>query len=342
MSIPGNNRTVFGVLLPLILVVAAVAAVGATGRLELAHVQVAGQPTAILEEVPGPDAGAACALDAWYVDEPPEGLRPDVLGAWQRLRAEAGEQGVRLCLQDGKRSTGQQQREFTEAVRLFGTPELAGIYVLPPEKSMHVKGIAIDVQPAASAAWVERNGHALGWCRSHQDEYRHFEYDPAYATAGCPAPLPVATGPGEVPGPETGPVCPLDKRYVDEEPQGPRPDVLDGWKRLRAKAETQGVRLCVQDSKRSVAQQQREFTEAVRRFGTPELAARYVLPPEKSMHVKGIAVDIQPTASAAWVEGNGRALGWCRRYENEYWHFEYDPAYETGGCPAMLPSATGS
>jgi zinc D-Ala-D-Ala carboxypeptidase len=341
VPISGNRRTIFGVVLPLILV-AAVVALGVTGRLEFAQSRIAGQPAAILEEVPGPDGGQACSLDAWYVDEQPEGLRPDVVDAWKRLRAGAGEQGVRLCLQDGKRSTGQQQRDFAAALKLFGTPELAEIYASPPEKSTHVKGIAVDVQPAASAAWVEQHGRALGWCRSRQDEYRHFEYNADYVSSGCPAPLPVATGVDEVPGPETGPVCPLDQRYVDEEPQGPRPDVLDGWKRLRAKAEAQGVRLCVQDSKRSVAQQQREFTDAVRRFGTPELAARYVLPPEKSNHVKGVAVDIQPTASAAWVEANGRALGWCRRYDNEYWHFEYDPAYETGVCPKLLPSATGS
>jgi zinc D-Ala-D-Ala carboxypeptidase len=144
----------------------------------------------------------------------------------------------------------------------------------------------------------------------------------------------------EVTGPETGPVCSLDKRYVDEQPKGLRPDVLDAWHRLRAKAEEQGLRLCLNDGKRSVGQQQREFAEAVRRFGTVELAARYVLPPEKSMHVRGIAVDVQPLASAGWVERSGGALGWCRRYQNEYWHFEYDPNYMAAGCPALLPSAT--
>jgi D-alanyl-D-alanine carboxypeptidase len=91
-----------------------------------------------------------------------------------------------------------------------------------------------------------------------------------------------------------------------------------------------------------VGPQQREFAEAVRRFGTPELAARYILPPEKSMHVRGIAVDVQPLASAGWMERNGGALGWCRRYQNEYWHFEYDPNYVAAGCPALLPSATGT
>jgi D-alanyl-D-alanine carboxypeptidase len=161
-----------------------------------------------------------------------------------------------------------------------------------------------------------------------------FAYDPV---GGRPAAVVE-----DIPGPETGPVCPVDKRYVNEKPEGLRPDVLAAWRRLRTEAEKNGVQLCVQDGKRSVGQQEGEFTEAVRRFGTPELAARYVLPPEKSMHVKGIAVDVQPLASAGWVEEHGGALGWCRRYENEEWHFEFHRDYVTDGCPALLPSATGS
>lgn len=145
-----------------------------------------------------------------------------------------------------------------------------------------------------------------------------------------------------VPGPETGPECPLDKRYVDEQPDGLRPDVLAAFQRLRTAAQTQGVELCVNDGKRSRDQQQHQFDEAVREFGTVELASRYVLPPDKSNHVKGIAVDVQPWAAADWVEKNGQPLGWCRRYDNEKWHVEYSPGYASGGCPALLPSATGS
>lgn len=144
-----------------------------------------------------------------------------------------------------------------------------------------------------------------------------------------------------IPGPETGPVCPLDQRYVNEAPDGLRADVLAAWNEVVAQAEAQSVQLCVNDGKRSVAQQEREFAAAVAAHGTEELAARYVLPPDKSMHVQGTAVDVQPLASAAWVEENGSALGWCRRYENEPWHFEFDPTYRTSGCPALLPSATG-
>jgi hypothetical protein len=194
---------------------------------------------------------------------------------------------------------------------------------------------------------VEKNGSALGWCRRHLYEEWHFEYDPEYATAGCPELLPSADSRpaaviDEMAGPATGPPCPADKSYLDESPEGMRLDVLVGWKRLRAKAEEQGVKLCLHDGKRSAAQQQKEFDGAVQRFGSPEMAKKYVLPPEKSMHVKGIAADVQPIASSAWVEKNGGPLGWCRRYQNETWHFEYDSTYPTAGCPALLPSANGT
>jgi hypothetical protein len=188
------SRALVSVLLAVLLAVAAVGTLGATGRVTLVHDRVPGHPVAIVEEIPGPEAGPVCALDERYADEQPTGLRPDVLDAWHRLQAAAGEHGVQLCLNDGKRSVGQQQREFDDAARRFGTPELAGRYVLPPEESMHVRGIAVDVQPLASAAWVERNGRAWGWCRRYRNERWHFEYDPDHVAAGCPPLLPSAGG----------------------------------------------------------------------------------------------------------------------------------------------------
>ena len=142
----------------------------------------------------------------------------------------------------------------------------------------------------------------------------------------------------DVPGPATGPVCALDERYVDERPDGLPPAVLSAWRSLVRAAD---VDLCLNDGKRSRDQQQREFDEAVGKFGNAELASRYVLPPSKSMHVKGFAVDVQPLSSAAWVEANGESLGWCRRYDNEPWHFEYKASYKADGCPDLEPSATG-
>ena len=177
------GRTVLGGLLALVLATAVTMPLTATDR-------TAGRATAVLEDVPGPEAGPPCPVDRRYVDERPDGLREDVLAAWHRLRAEAAEERVWLCLNDGKRSAAQQRREFTDAVRRFGTRELARKYVLPPEGSMHVTGIAVDVQPSASAAWVERNGRALGWCRRYENEYWHSEYAASHVADGCPELLP--------------------------------------------------------------------------------------------------------------------------------------------------------
>ncbi|WP_143231192.1 D-alanyl-D-alanine carboxypeptidase family protein [Actinosynnema sp. ALI-1.44] len=139
-------------------------------------------------------------------------------------------------------------------------------------------------------------------------------------------------------GPETGSTCPTDKRYVDEQPTGLRDDVLAAFQQLKTEAKKQNITMCLQDGKRSSRQQQAQFDDYVKRFGTRELARKYALPPDESMHVKGIAVDIQPLAAAGWVERSAGKHGWCRRYENEPWHFEYNPDYRNG-CPALLPHA---
>jgi len=138
-------------------------------------------------------------------------------------------------------------------------------------------------------------------------------------------------------GPDSGPQCPVDKRYVDEPPTGLRDDVLAAYRDLKAKAAAEKITLCLQDGKRSSRQQQAQFDEYVRKFG-PELARNYALPPNESNHVKGFAVDIQPMNSSIWVEKNAGRYGWCRRYQNEAWHFEYNPEY-VKGCPALLPHA---
>ncbi|MFJ8961692.1 D-alanyl-D-alanine carboxypeptidase family protein [Lentzea sp. NPDC102401] len=190
-----SRRVVFGVLLIVTLVVSAGGALGYLGRLTLVFDRHPGKPLAIVEEVPGPPDGPNCPIDARYFDEDPRGLRPEVLKAWLALRAKASEQGVKLCLNDGKRSRQQQQAEFDEAVKKFGTEELASKYVLnPPDRSMHVIGFAVDVQPIESAKWVEKNGNSLGWCRRYENEQWHFEYNAGYPTGGCPALIPSATG----------------------------------------------------------------------------------------------------------------------------------------------------
>lgn len=162
-------------------------------------------------------------------------------------------------------------------------------------------------------------------------------------STGSPNPSPPATSErdvdiADVDGPTTGPPCPIDQKYQDRQPTGMRPEAVRAWQRVRAEATRQGVTLCLHDGKRSAAQQQREFNRQASRYGEDE-AARRVLPPEKSMHVQGLAVDVQPKTSAGWLEQTAGKYGWCRRYDNEYWHFEYNANYPTAGCPARQPHA---
>ena len=58
-----------------------------------------------------------------------------------------------------------------------------------------------------------------------------------------------------------------------------------------------------------------------------------MLPPARSAHVRGQAVDVGPKAGAAWLEEHGVRFGLCRRYDNEYWHFELLAAAKGSACP---------
>lgn len=91
---------------------------------------------------------------------------------------------------------------------------------------------------------------------------------------------------------------------------------------------------------RSVAYQQMLFKRAIKKNGSVAAASKWVLPPEYSMHPWGLAVDINYGAGkksgAAWLEANGYLFGLCRRYQNEWWHFE--PLVAPGQpCPALEP-----
>jgi len=139
--------------------------------------------------VAGPDHGPACAVDPQYSDEAPTGLRADVRTAWVAVKKLARTKGVSLCLNDGKRSRSQQLALFDQYVEDFGI-DAARVYVLTPQKSAHVKGYAVDVQPVAGFSWLQAGRGRYGWCRIYENEPWHFEYSTAYR-AGCPARLPM-------------------------------------------------------------------------------------------------------------------------------------------------------
>ena len=166
---------------------------------------------------------------------------------------------------------------------------------------------------------------------------RRRQLRPPAAACGCRSPPggDVSADP-DTPGEDGGARCVGQEQYADEQPTGMRADAAAAWSAADAAAAAAGVTMCLADGKRSRAQQQATYDEYVAQFGA-EMAAQYVLPPEKSAHVLGSAVDVQPYAAYTWLEGTKGALGWCRIYDNEAWHFEFSQQFVTAGCPARLP-----
>ncbi|WBB67698.1 D,D-peptidase/D,D-carboxypeptidase VanY-N [Micromonospora sp. WMMD812] len=84
---------------------------------------------------------------------------------------------------------------------------------------------------------------------------------------------------------------------------------------------------------RDAATQAALYVKEVRRSGSAAAARRWTLPPHESRHVAGTAFDVRPTEGARWLERYGARYGLYRRYDNEWWHFEYCPE----GQPERLP-----
>lgn len=145
----------------------------------------------------------------------------------------------------------------------------------------------------------------------------------------------------DIPGPATGPACPGSPDYVNEATDGLDAAVADAWQDVVTIAADQGVTICLNDGKRSRTQQQEIYDDYLRQYGA-QTADELVLPPDKSSHVTGFAVDVQPAAAATWLEDTAGVLGFCRTYDNEAWHFEYRSAYQVAGCPKRLPEPVRS
>jgi hypothetical protein len=121
---------------------------------------------------------------------------------------------------------------------------------------------------------------------------------------------------------------------------GLKPALQRALDRAIAAADADGVELRLTSGWRTRAEQQQLFDAAVKKYGSPEAAERWVLPPDESAHVRGEAVDVGPRAGAKWLERHGSRFGLCRRYDNEWWHFELLTA-PGGTCPAREASAAG-
>ena len=70
-------------------------------------------------------------------------------------------------------------------------------------------------------------------------------------------------------------------------------------------AAADGVMLTLTSGGRSAADQQAIVDDAVEKYGSLQEARRWVLPPESSAHVQGLAIDVGPTCTGALWLGDG-------------------------------------
>jgi LAS superfamily LD-carboxypeptidase LdcB len=114
------------------------------------------------------------------------------------------------------------------------------------------------------------------------------------------------------------------------------------WYAVRVAAAKAGYTLIMTSGFRRLVDQQYLYKQAIKKYGSAKKAAEFVLPPKFSMHPRGLAIDINRNkglkSAAKWVELNGWKWGLCRRYDNEFWHFE--PLVGPGKkCPPREPNA---
>lgn len=127
-------------------------------------------------------------------------------------------------------------------------------------------------------------------------------------------------------------------------PQTLNPFVRARFNAMRASAQQSGHIIAIRSGWRSITYQQSLFDNAIRKYGSVTEASKWVLPPRKSMHTWGLAIDIKyisnSVAANSWVQGHARFFGLCRVYQNEWWHFE--PLISPGDkCPPRKNSAGG-
>jgi hypothetical protein len=125
-------------------------------------------------------------------------------------------------------------------------------------------------------------------------------------------------------------------------PQQLNPQLVARFNAARTVGASHGHIIRVRSGWRSVNHQQQMFDAAVKKYGSVAAATRWVLPPTKSLHTWGLAIDIRyggnVKSASRWFQKYSAHFGLCRRYKNEWWH--YEPLVSPGQpCPAMVPSA---
>ncbi|WP_459963504.1 M15 family metallopeptidase [Nocardia sp. IFM 10818] len=121
--------------------------------------------------------------------------------------------------------------------------------------------------------------------------------------------------------------------------EGLDPRLASAFTEAEKAAVVEGVTVWITSGHRTYGEQLWLWEDGIARYGSPEAAQQWVLPPEESTHVSGEAIDVGPREGAQWLEDNGYRWGLCRTYDNEWWHFELATVPGVA-CPARLPDAS--
>ena len=97
-------------------------------------------------------------------------------------------------------------------------------------------------------------------------------------------------------------------------------------------ARAQGVNLGVGSGYRSYEKQEKLWKQALKKYGSPEKARKWVAPPGGSFHNKGLAVDLNANGQFLGKDANNKATEWAHanakkyglhfRMGHEPWHIE--------------------
>lgn len=126
-------------------------------------------------------------------------VHPGLAAALERARRDAAAAGVTLPVSSDYRSADEQAANLADAIVRHGSLEQALHWVFPPDRSMHVRGLAIDLNSGPGADWLQIHGARFGLCKTLAWEWWHFEWRERWeAASACPPP---AGTPAEAPGP---------------------------------------------------------------------------------------------------------------------------------------------
>ena len=145
-------------------------------------------------------ATATTTAPSASVSEPPATeLDAGLVRAFHRAQAAADDAGHDLTITSGFRTPEEQADLLADEVAERGSLEEALRWVFPPDRSMHVQGLAIDVGDGPAADWLAAEGARFGLCRTLAWEWWHFEWRATWeATGTCPRPV---RDPDDAPGP---------------------------------------------------------------------------------------------------------------------------------------------